>query len=146
VSRRTAHPLAASLYATFAAYEEVDHDFCGQCYKPSEAARLRDATPRELSTKDARKLLEETADHWSSSASYRRYLPRILEALAPPESAEPLYPDHFPATLAALGFTSWPPDEREAVLRFLKAISPLPSFSPEDQLEWQAACSLLSVG
>ena len=77
---------------------------------------------------------------------YRRYLQRILEALAPPESAEPLYPAHFPTALAAMGFTSWPADERKAVLRFLKAISPLPNFSHADQLEWQTACTRLSVG
>lgn len=138
-----AHPLAEFLYATFAAYEQVDHDFCGQCYSPAEAVRLKDTEPRKLSTADARTLLHETADHWSSSASYRRYLPRILEALAPPESAEPLYPEHFPATLAALGFKSWPADEREAVLRFLAAISPLPSFEDEDQGEWDAAVRAL---
>lgn len=50
---------------------------------------------------------------------YKHALPRLIEGLGPPDFAAP---KHFSETLAAHGFSSWPSEERAAVLRALECI------------------------
>lgn len=85
----------------------------------------------------ARKLLWETEDHWQSIDDYKRYLPRLLQVMGPPEFEEDLYPSHLLEVLNAMGFSSWCKKEKDAVFSYLNLVTPfIYGYDMEDSLEW----------
>lgn len=112
------------LYETFAQYAGVGEVFCDLCYTPEEVSRITTTPLRRLDTESGRQLLWEEASHWESPAIYKHYLPRLLELLGPPWLVDDLYPLHLSETLLSLGFRTWPPGERSAVLDYLECITP----------------------
>ena len=65
---------------------------CLHCYTSDELEAFRAVPLRELESHLAGELLRETGDHWETQVAYKHYLPRMLEALAPPGREEALYP------------------------------------------------------
>src|SRR5687768_14172088 len=124
-------------YASFAS-QPAGGDFCRLCWDAEEIASLRKAPVRQISAELARRLMWETADHFESSEVYRHYLPRILDALAPPNAIEDLYPLHLSETLVGQAFRFWSAEERHAVYEFLDAVTPCLDFDqPRGQEEWK---------
>ena len=122
-------------------------DFCTFCWDPEELAHVKTTPVRELSEDMARKLLWETANHWETAVVYKHYLPRMLDALAPPDSVEDLYPLHLFETLESLRFKWWPDREREALGAFLDSVTPVLEFADhEDEEEWARGCACLREG
>ena len=58
----------------------------------------------KINIDNARALLWESKDHWPSPEVYKRFLPRILEVMAPPETVEDLFPLHLFEVLCQVGF------------------------------------------
>lgn len=143
-------PLAAAIelaYATFAAYPTpVPGMFCTHCYTADEAAALTTTALRAVSTEQARTLLWETGDHWGSAADYKHYLPRLLEAMAPPEQVEDMYPAHLFEVLAHHDVAGWPAAERRALHGCLTALADHVAFhDPDDEAAWWGAVAALAT-
>ena len=127
-----------SLYAVFACYRETPVGMCTYCYAPEELRVLNNTAPEALDTRCAQTLVMEVADHFYSPDVYRRFLPRILAALAPPELLEGLYPGHLFETLAFHEFAFWPNREQEPVIRFLTRLTPIMmNRRASDGTEWE---------
>ncbi len=127
---------ADALYTVFSTYGP-GRDFCMFCYSDLEIRTITGTPVHELNADYARKLLWETGDHWQDSDVYRHYLPRILEALGPPESTEDLYPAHLFETLKYHQFEKWPEHERLVVRCFLLVLSEELVFANSaDEREW----------
>ena len=110
------HAAIEALYAVFAPYPPPPASvFCTFCNTEDEIADLVTTALRALGPEPARRLLWETGDHWGGADAYKHYLPRVLEALAPPERCADLYPMHLFEVLAFLQFGTWPAAERAAV-------------------------------
>ncbi len=95
---------------------------CTHCYDPEEFEYLRSTPLSSLSPTMTRTLLWETGDHWESTAAYKHYLPRLLEAMSPSLGIGDLYPEHVFETLAFHDFGGWPPEEHTAVLAYFEAL------------------------
>lgn len=132
-------------YVTFAGYERpAAPDFCAHCYDEQEIAYLRTTDLREFDEHHARRITWETSDHWDSTALYKHYLPRILDALAPPDRCDDLYPEHLFEVLDYHRFHEWPEGEQRAVLSWIQAVAEeLEVGSAEDAEEWRAAAAQL---
>ena len=118
--------------------------FCTFCWDRKELEHITTTPVRKISDELARKLLWEAADHWETADVYKHYLPRILEALAPPDAIEDLYPLHLFETLQRLRFKWWPEVEKKALYAFLDAVAPVLDFANDaDREEWGRGCALL---
>ena len=132
------------LYFQFSRYRQAAGDFCSLCYTQEEVVVLMSTAPDAIGSDFAHRLLWEACDHWSSPEMYRRYLPRILSALAPPEQLEYLYPRHVFEVLAHQQFASWPDEEQEQTLHFLARLLPvIEDRSLDDATEWRSALKSL---
>lgn len=129
------------LYDLFAS-RPAGNDYCGLCWGPEEVAYLTTTPVQAISDEMAGKLLWETGDHWQNPEVYQHYLPRMLEALAPPGPVDDCYPLHLFETLEYLGFAHWAAVEKEAVYAFLDAVTPvLPFHDAADREEWEQGCA-----
>ena len=136
--------LVTQLYEAFAPYASEDSlEFCLACYTAEQIDVLRSLPVSKIDTKLARKLLWEAKDHWVSSSVYKRFLPRILEVMSPPELEEDLFPMHLIEVFQQLGFVSWPDKEKMAVSQFLKYVAPLVYQDADDYTEFKEGLSLL---
>ncbi len=97
--------------------------FCTFCYDDAEIREINQSPLRQLKLELSQKLLWETGDHWDDVGTYKHFLPRVLEILAPPHSVEDLYPGHFFETLNYHKFRDWPLVEKSAVVEFLAVSS-----------------------
>ncbi|MEM7165843.1 MAG: hypothetical protein AAF581_10285 [Planctomycetota bacterium] len=97
---------------------------------------LTSASVSGIDDDTARRLLWETGDHWENAKVYRHYLPRILEALAPPQRCEDLYPAHLFETLTYLRFRDWPATEQQMVKDYLRLVAPVLEMTDQDRHEW----------
>jgi hypothetical protein len=122
-----------ALFESFKGHRFVGENFCRHCYSDKEIQEITQTPLRELNIDLSRMLLWEPANHWESSTVYRHYLPRLLQVLTSPEVGD-LYPGHVFEVLEGLGFDTWYPDEREAVLSFFAAV--LPSLTANEGKEW----------
>ena len=117
----TIHDAVEAAYRLFARYPAgAAPSPCTYCYTEEQLARFRSTPLRALDDEAARLLTWEASDHWTDVATYKHYLPRILERLSRSENGD-LYPSHFPETLSRLDFAGWPRDERACVEQFLDA-------------------------
>jgi hypothetical protein len=134
------------LYALYAE-KPSGEAWCDHCWDSAEVEHVTTTPVREISSDMGRKLLWETADHFESADVYKHYLPRILDALAPPDPTDDLYPLHLFEVLKAMGFNTWAPEEQRLVRRFLEEVTPLLSFDlDEDVQEWNAGLASLRDG
>lgn len=137
--------LIIQLYEVFATYDSIDGlDFCSACYAAEQTEILKSVPASEIDTKLARKLLWEAKDHWTSSSVYKRFLPRILEVMSPPELEEDLFPVHLIEVLEQLKFASWPDEEKMIVSKFLKHLAPLVYQDVDDYTEFNEGLLLLT--
>ena len=126
-----------TLYAVFSRYSP-GQNFCEFCYSDDEIRKITNSRVSDLDAKLTRKLLWESGDYFQDTDTYKHYLPRILEALAPPELLEDLFPAHLFETLEYHKFQTWPEYERRVISDFLAAVSKEIRFSDlEDQIEWK---------
>jgi hypothetical protein len=121
------------LYDIFRRYPPGS-DFCTYCYTADEIDYITSTSVRDIDEDTARTLLWETGDHWESADVYRHFVPRILEVLAPPYSVSDIYPGHLFEVLQYHDFSTWPPDEKKAVISFLEAVTPFVEHAVSD--EW----------
>ena len=143
------HELQASIDRLYEVFRDcpAGSDFCTFCWAPEELAHVTTTTVRDISEAMARKLLWETANHWETEEVYKHYLPRILDALAPPDPAEDLYPLHLFETLESLGFSRWQDREKQALRAFLDSVEAVLDFADhEDKEEWAQGCASLREG
>ena len=131
------------LYDVFGDYVSGD-DFCDFCYSEDEIKSITKTPLKQINGDLTRKLLWETGEHWQNSQTYRHYLPRILEVLAPPENCDDLYPLHLFETLRFLRFEEWPKKERAIIDDFLHLLTQYRQFeSAEDLTEWTSGLNML---
>ncbi len=131
------------LYRLYAG-NPVGKEWCDFCWSDAEIEGITKPPVRNIPAWLAMKLLHETGDHFESIEVYKHYLPRILEALLPPEPEEDLYPLHLFETLKYMQFHSWPPEEQELILSILEKVSVQEYFDmTEDMLEWQQGMAFL---
>jgi hypothetical protein len=144
--------LQATLDRLYALYADrpTGRRWCDFCWNDAEIGQITVTPVQDISDDMAGKLLHETADHFESSDVYKHYLPRILDALAPPRPAEDCYPLHLFETLEYMRYHSWPRKEQQLVLRFLEELTPLLSFEfepgrqdEESREEWHAGLAFL---
>lgn len=134
------------LYALYAA-KPSGAEWCDHCWDSTEVEHVTTTPVREISADMARKLLWEASDHFESADVYKHYLPRILDALAPPDPTDDLYPLHLFEVLKAMDFNTWAPEEQRLVRRFLEEVTPLLSFDLDDDArEWNAGLASLRDG
>lgn len=111
------------VYRTFSRYGRPEKlTLCSFCYEPAEVELYRRTPLREIPADPTRRLLWETGDHWDNVETYKHYLPRLLEGLAPPMALDDLYPGHIFETLRHHGFADWSEAERSAVAQFVDAL------------------------
>jgi len=140
------HAAIEALYAVFAPYPTPPASvFCTFCNTEDEIADRITTELRALGPEPARRMLWQPGDHWGGADPYKHYLPRLLEALAPPERCADLYPMHLFEVLAFLQFGTWPAAERAAVGAFLDEVTgTLELDSAEDAEAWGAAVRALA--
>ncbi|MEZ5182057.1 MAG: hypothetical protein R2702_09310 [Acidimicrobiales bacterium] len=112
-------PTASALYAAFAHLrpsEEVAH--CPHCV-PTEELALAAGPVAALSPALASKLVRKAGTTWGGPDDLRRLTPRLL-TLAADHRLE-VSRSLLWTKLRAAGWSSWPPDERDAMGRFLLA-------------------------
>lgn len=135
--------LLDQLYQHFDTHPHVK-DFCQFCWSEAEVDYINACPVRELSSGMAQKLLWEASDHWPSVDVYQYYLPRMPEALAPPESLETLYPLHLFEVLKRHQFHSWKAPGKTLVRDICHAVTPIITFMLDEDLdEWQAGLKYL---
>lgn len=131
------------LYALYAE-KPSGEEWCDFCWDSAEIEHVTATPVREISADMARKLLWETADHFENADVYKHYLPRILDALAPPDPTEDLFPLHLFEVLKAMRFHAWAPEEQCLIRRFLEDVTPLLQFDlDEDVREWNAGLAFI---
>jgi hypothetical protein len=131
-------------YSTFAKYlRPVDASFCTFCYDEREIAHLRSTDLRAIDGEHARRIAWESADHWDSLDLYKHYLPRILDALTPPDRCDDLYPEHLFEVLNYHQFARWPEVEKRSVLAWIRAVGG--DLAPAEAEEWRAAADGLRM-
>ena len=135
-------------YAVFAAYPRpADAGFCTFCYSDATIAYLRATDLRAFDEEHVRRITWESADHWDSTELYKHYLPRIMDALAPPDRCDDLFPEHLFEVLNHHQFERWPPPERQAVIAWIRAVrEALALDSADDAGEWEGAAAILRTG
>jgi hypothetical protein len=141
--------LQAELDRLYALYAEkpAGDQWCDFCWDSAEIEHVTTTPVREISPDMARKLLWETADHFENVEVYKHYLPRILDALAPPDSTDDLFPLHLFEVLKAMHFHAWALEEQRSVLCFLENVTPLLPFDlDEDVREWNAGLAFIRDG
>ena len=120
-------------------------DFCSFCWSDEEVDYINTCPVRELSLDMAEKLLWEASDHWPNVEVYQYYLPRILEALAPPEAIDDLYPLHLFEVLKYHDFHSWQEDGKQLVRQLCSALTATFTFElEEDYHEWESGLRFLN--
>jgi hypothetical protein len=138
----------ARAYALFAAYGRPPAlGLCTFCYTDADLAIYQTTALADLGPDHVRKLVWESADHWPSTDVYKHFLPRILDALAPPDRCDDLYPAHLFEVLAWHGIGDWPEAERELVRDYVQRVAEALEAVDDwdDALAWRDGAATLGL-
>lgn len=109
------------LYKVFARYEVVGMvEGCACCVSEADKLRLHSKPLQQLSAGDLERYAWKAMTTWGETEDFKHFLPRLLELLATGCRFD-LDADTVVGKILYADWKDWPEEEREAVVRFLRA-------------------------
>lgn len=126
------------LYRAFESYSKPDYtNPCLHCHTKEEERNVHARPLRQLTTGDLEKYAMDALYTWGSETEFKHFLPRLFELLVITEDPmlDFIDPELLFRKLPYASWGTWPDPEREAILRFARALWRAVIASTPEELE-----------